>query len=876
MSNRSAYSNVIDTTMTFDEYVEFSGIEPGSSEYLELQSAYKSAQASGISVEVDYATLKSYLENAKNAQAADAAISGLNTQYASPNLEVSVANWVSDPNTIVLRDINGNIISIYYMDYGVIPAGTPYPLPGLTNGYQLALSASQNESIINFERSMTTPSGESVTGFVGSATSAILGVACAAAFAKNVRAEIYEKSKTFWGKDLYQFDPDWWDAQFAGDNLTGFRAFVAENIFSVDPDTDKVTMYVDADFAAGIAAYLNSKGWFDITKEDYRLPEGSTVDLTQINYPVRAYTTIQTITQYEYFDNLMTRRYVQARTYKVKENGVKMIILRTKLADENRGYDGYSYSIVPVSKTDFSDTAIELETVIYKDALLTEPETITTYPWKQTQSSLQHKAVNGQIIYARPSIGASAYMVFKDKVYKDSINYWPEMYCRENAKLLSEDMPTWVAAYVALYGNIDGSVTVEGVNDMPNSDPLTVNSTKVTPQEFRYILPANFPELWAKSFTRGVPQADGSIKTKTYIPVPIPNGAAITSPLPITGTTIQADVSTKIDTLPKTSQSTIVNNVSTTTDTSTIPSKGDSGNIPLPILPTGTASSMWAVYNPSQAEVDSFGSWMWSSDLFEQIKKIFNDPMQAIIGIHKVFASPSIGGRRSIKVGYIDSGVSANYVSNQYTTVNCGSVNLYEYFGNVFDYSPFTSVKLYLPFVGVVPLDVADVMRSTISVVYGVDVYTGDCLAKVIVDRDNSSGVLYSYPGNCAVKYPYSSGSYLGIIGFGASIAATVATGVPMITSPKGALQTPHGGSFSGNCGATGPKTPYLIVTRPQSAVARNFNSLEGYPVNFTTQIGACRGFIRVKECHLSGINATDEELDMIDQILKDGIIVQS
>ena len=167
-----------------------------------------------------------------------------------------------------------------------------------------------------------------------------------------------------------------------------------------------------------------------------------------------------------------------------------------------------------------------------------------------------------------------------------------------------------------------------------------------------------------------------------------------------------------------------------------IPPKTGTGTSPEPVIPLGKASSLWAIYNPTQSEIDSFGAWMWSDNPIEQIRKLFSDPMQAIIGVHKVFAPPIIAGRRNIKVGYLDSGVSSNYVGNQYSEVDCGSVSLGEFFGNVLDYHPFTSVNLYLPFVGVVKLDTADVMRSTISVKYGVDVLTGDCLAKVSVERE--------------------------------------------------------------------------------------------------------------------------------------------
>ena len=269
-----------------------------------------------------------------------------------------------------------------------------------------------------------------------------------------------------------------------------------------------------------------------------------------------------------------------------------------------------------------------------------------------------------------------------------------------------------------------------------------------------------------------------------------------------------------------------------------------------------------------------------------QIKKLFNDPMQAIIGLHKIYAVPATNGTQNIKVGYLDSGVPSNVVSNQYTTIDCGTVSLSEYFYNVFDYAPYTDINLYLPFIGIVGLDVADVMRSSINIIYHVDVLSGACLAEVKVIRDSAGGTLYQYTGNASVTLPISSGSYMGIIssiaGIAGGIAGTIASGgsaLPLLASSAGSLlnartKVEHSGGFSGNAGAMGSKIPYLIISRPQVDLANKFDRYIGYPANITTTLASCSGFVNVLECHLENINATDSELNEIESLLKGGIIV--
>lgn len=447
---------------------------------------------------------------------------------------------------------------------------------------------------------------------------------------------------------------------------------------------------------------------------------------------------------------------------------------------------------------------------------------------------------------------------------------------------------------------------LDGVQDDPRAqtyiDPSVVSGA--TPALALQQLKTNYPELFDGSIYQDTPQEDGSVDRITYIPVPIPDG--ITTSTPTTGETSQIDPSVspddnsdslieqiiKILTHPETEPQT-----DTTTDTTTqTPTPPDTGDGNTPIVPpiTGSASSLWKIYNPSQSEIDAFGAWLWSSDFIDQLKKLFNDPMQAIIGVHKVFCDPAIGGTATIKCGYLDSGVSSNWVSNQYTHIDCGTVSLPEYFGNVFDYDPFTRVSLFLPCVGIVPLDVAEVMRSSINVKLHCDVLTGALLAEVNVTRDQAGGILYTYSGSCIVTYPVSSGTYVGAVANVVSVAASVAAGIMGTVASGGALapaavgaagaavsglahtrtNVQHSGSFSGAAGVMGGKIPYLIITRPQTRMADQYPAYDGVPANYTTQLSACSGYIKVKEVHLKVPNAYDSEITEIEQLLHQGILI--
>lgn len=428
---------------------------------------------------------------------------------------------------------------------------------------------------------------------------------------------------------------------------------------------------------------------------------------------------------------------------------------------------------------------------------------------------------------------------------------------------------------IVLFGNRKTYPVINGITDNPNSiqfDPTGVGSVSTA----LGALKNQYPDLWNNSIKRNTIQDDGSEDEKIYVPIPIPKYNNPFDEQPTTGTPSQSDPSIKPDTTPKDELDNVSDTVTkdpTQTDNPNI-GGGDSPSI---ILPVQSASSLWAIYNPTLGQLNSLGSWLWSTNFIDQILKIFNDPMQAIIGLHKVYATPSISGSGNIKVGYLDSGVPSNIVGNQYTYIDCGSVSLREYYGNVLDYSPYTTVQLYLPFIGIVSLDIADISRSTISIRYGVDVLTGACLASVSVQRDNAGGVLYQYSGNCACQYPLSSGSYMGMVTGAIGVLGSLARGNIFGTAMGIAgmhTNIEHSGGFSGNAGAMGIKKPYLIISRPQSSMNDGFPSIQGYPSNYFTRLGNCSGFTQVAECHVENISATDKELDKIKDLLKEGIIL--
>lgn len=302
----------------------------------------------------------------------------------------------------------------------------------------------------------------------------------------------------------------------------------------------------------------------------------------------------------------------------------------------------------------------------------------------------------------------------------------------------------------------------------------------------------------------------------------------------------------------------------------------------LPFISGGTANALWKIYNPSTEILQSFGAWLWSSDPIKMIREIFNNnPADGIIGLHMIYVTPPTGGSSNIIVGYVDSGVSSPFVSQQYVDVDCGSVTIPLRYQSALDFG-YTKVYCYLPFIGIVPLDSYDIVGKTVHIKYTVDVLTGTVLAQISVSGDGFSAVLYTFNGSCSVEYPLTAGTrssqMLSLITGAVGGAAIGGLGGAVLGGLRGAAtgaDVRASGNLAGNAGAMGIRKPYIIVKRPVEVAARNYNAFYGYPANITGKLSSFSGYTRVKDVHVDDISgATTEEKKEIEQLLTTGVII--
>lgn len=358
-------------------------------------------------------------------------------------------------------------------------------------------------------------------------------------------------------------------------------------------------------------------------------------------------------------------------------------------------------------------------------------------------------------------------------------------------------------------------------------------------------------------------------------------------------------------------------------DKNTYPEDGESGKgtfdntndpIDFPAIPTfdATSTGFISMWNPNIVEITNLYGFLWDSDISTTIKKLFIEPMDAIISLSFFPVDPTIDSRRNVTIAHVDTEIEMNHVQKQFVDFDFGSITLDEYYGAAWDYSPYTKASIYLPYIGVHEINIDDVMNATLTLKYRIDLLSGMCAAmlKVIRSRDGLDAVIYTWQGNCAMQVPVSAGSardFLNsIIQLGAMAGVSIAQ--PFAGSLDAAMhkgdenyETPvmgnnwinptiatfsalnvigqkvhvqRGGRVDANAGVMSPQSAYIILNRPVSAIPRGWNGFAGYPSLKIKALSTQSGYTEVAYIKLNGLEATSEEIMELDGMLKGGVIL--
>lgn len=224
-----------------------------------------------------------------------------------------------------------------------------------------------------------------------------------------------------------------------------------------------------------------------------------------------------------------------------------------------------------------------------------------------------------------------------------------------------------------------------------------------------------------------------------------------------------------------------------------------------------------------------------------------NDVIGKFISYKKFWCDIPIDGTAEMKAGNYDFNFQAPVIHENIIDVDCGSVTISEQYHNVLDYSPFSRLTIFLPFIGFVDLDDKMVMNNTVRVNYRVDVLSGRCLAEIYVMLNGTTeSCIASYAGTIATDEPFMQGldNYKGTY--------------ELMTSMQ-----------------LGELTPFIIVNTLVPLETGDVH-LNGLPVDEVKKVRDCSGYIQYSFINASGCRGTDAEKTEIENLLKSGINVNT
>ena len=287
-----------------------------------------------------------------------------------------------------------------------------------------------------------------------------------------------------------------------------------------------------------------------------------------------------------------------------------------------------------------------------------------------------------------------------------------------------------------------------------------------------------------------------------------------------------------------------------------------------------------STFKMTKERLIQLGQFLWGSNIFDKFSLVNNNPIENIISCKSIPINTD-GANQEIVLGNVTTGVNGEKISNNFAKQTIGSILINEHYHNFLDYTPYTNVILYLPYIGFKELDTTLVMNKTIQVIYTVDAITGGCLAQVYVNNVR----LYEFTGNVGIDIPITASNRAQVeagyiqAGVGATMSAVGGNVGSAVTSLLNSATSQYHYSSTGNpspmCVASTNRTCYVILDRPNYQNLKAFNHTRGRKCYLSKTISTLHGFtICDSNIDLSGINATQSELEELKEILSSGFYV--
>ena len=315
------------------------------------------------------------------------------------------------------------------------------------------------------------------------------------------------------------------------------------------------------------------------------------------------------------------------------------------------------------------------------------------------------------------------------------------------------------------------------------------------------------------------------------------------------------------------------------------------------------AANMVKYYVLNSSDLQSIGIYLWNSDdsiydaIIKDLELMGSNPLDAIISV-KAYplditkfntlspAKFNIGiGRATI------ADLKAHTIIQTKPLIDVCSFTLERNYNDFMDFAPYTTYSIYLPYVGIIPLDTQGIYGKTIKVQLAIDIITGggeyiisigdapiryepcqiavDISLSAIDNRERVNNIISALSGTATATLGAS------LLGGNPLAIASAAVGGLANTAVSDALSNNIKNSGQGGSilNFINPQQVYLVKSHVPYQEPENYNIQYGYCCNRYGAISKIQGKVWIESPNLDIVPCTESERNELKELLESGVV---
>ena len=308
------------------------------------------------------------------------------------------------------------------------------------------------------------------------------------------------------------------------------------------------------------------------------------------------------------------------------------------------------------------------------------------------------------------------------------------------------------------------------------------------------------------------------------------------------------------------------------------------------------------LYALSDSELNSLSDELWTADenklnqILKGLSLMGENPLNCIVSIQlfpfDITTQAGSSTQGNITLGATRMNTTGTKVKNLNSIIDIGSVKLRKHFNNFFDYEPYSTAFIYVPYCGTIQLSLNDVMGKTVTVKLLIDYITGVCTAVVF-----ANGIPVIYKNGCISQQIAITGTDTATMASNAIssslvlltntsylisgckyVRAIISNSANLLSSSfdysaKPTIYQTQGANTS-QINMCEPQQAYIVLNLPKFDIADEYSAFHGFRCDFYTAVKNLKGYTETDRPNLTGIVATEEEKQMLSEIMTGGFYV--